>query len=65
VQATLKAHFHDLEIQLEQRQLALERDLTFVGLVQRVPQQLAEARDHLTHAARGLAPRGSKRRSAC
>src|SRR5262245_10155666 len=50
LQLSLKAHFHDVEISLQQLELPIEWHLLFRRLLERVTQQFAQSRDHATNA---------------
>jgi len=52
VEPALEAHLHDVEIELQQLQLARQRDLLLARPLERHAQQFAQTRDHATHAAR-------------
>jgi hypothetical protein len=48
----LEAHLHDVDVEIEQRELASQRHLGLAAPLEAVAQQIAEPRDHATHAAR-------------
>jgi len=52
IQVPLEADADDIQVALGEGELALQRHFGLVGLIQRGPQQFAQARNHAPHAPR-------------